>query len=406
VIPQLYSAYDNYVALLSSLTEVSVVDTNQNNMVIAKTDLDLEPGFVNLGQQHFAVGINSSIWYYRWRADAFGSTETKVSLVCKRDYFGTIKAVQMNDAWTAVLSDGQVTLHQIESQDGEDFKLPPQSDKPIVSMYIVDSFLIMLDAGGKLMYYLIEDQALLSEHTEENKIVKIFPNKKGTRIVCIDSTGQGIFYNPVNDSTLMIPNFSPDTINVLFDNEDRNMFVTIDKEKINTYLFCPISLEGPCIFHLPEYLKLDEVEKSKAGVITYIDRDLSPIILKGGFVYSYARSDGIRGQYLTTHSYINSWRAQNDSDEGHLRYFLQNLAAHRYADCLEVARTCRKFGTQFYEIIGRHALKNVELEVAETAFQMCKNVGMVYSIQSIINETDKQILVGHIASILFKYDVA
>ena len=31
---------------------------------------------------------------------------------------------------------------------------------------------------------------------------------------------------------------------------------------------------------------------------------------------------------------------------------------------------------------------------------------MVYSIQSIQNETDKQILVGHIASILFKHDVA
>jgi hypothetical protein len=37
---------------------------------------------------------------------------------------------------------------------------------------------------------------------------------------------------------------------------------------------------------------------------------------------------------------------------------------------------------------------------------MCKNVGMVYSIQSIQNESDKQILVGHIASILFKHDVA
>jgi hypothetical protein len=35
-------------------------------------------------------------------------------------------------------------------------------------MYIVESFLIMLDAGGKLMYYLIEDQALLTEHKEEN----------------------------------------------------------------------------------------------------------------------------------------------------------------------------------------------------------------------------------------------
>jgi WD repeat-containing protein 19 len=51
-------------------------------------------------------------------------------------------------------------------------------------------------------------------------------------------------------------------------------------------------------------------------------------------------------------------------------------------------------------------LKYVELNIAELAFQMCKNVGMVYSIQSIKQETDKQILVGHIASILFKHDIA
>jgi len=51
-------------------------------------------------------------------------------------------------------------------------------------------------------------------------------------------------------------------------------------------------------------------------------------------------------------------------------------------------------------------LRFVDLEIAETAFQMCKNVGMVYSIQSIQSETDKQILVGHIASMLFKHDIA
>lgn len=187
----------------------------------------------------------------------------------------------------------------------------------------------------------------------------------------------------------MIPNFSPETSQVLFDLEERNLFVTVDKDKMSTYLFVPISLDGPQIFHLPEYLKLDEVDKAKPGVVTYIDKDLKPIILKGGFVYSYSRSDGIRGQYLTTHSYINSWRSQNDSDEGHLRYFLQNLAAHRYAECMEVARTSVKFGQNFFEIIGKHCLRFVELEIAETAFQMCKNVGMVYSIQAIASETDK-----------------
>jgi len=40
------------------------------------------------------------------------------------------------------------------------------------------------------------------------------------------------------------------------------------------------------------------------------------------------------------------------------------------------------------------------------AFQMCKNVGMVYSINSIIHETEKSVLVGHVNSILFKHDDA
>ena len=37
---------------------------------------------------------------------------------------------------------------------------------------------------------------------------------------------------------------------------------------------------------------------------------------------------------------------------------------------------------------------------------MCKNVGMVYSIQSIKHESEKNILMGHVASILFKHDLA
>ena len=56
-----------------------------------------------------------------------------------------------------------------------------------------------------------------------------------------------------------------------------------------------LSLEGPQIIHLPEYLKLDEVDKNKPGVITFVDKDLKPIILKGGFLYSHAKTDGIRG---------------------------------------------------------------------------------------------------------------
>ncbi len=135
--------------------------------------------------------------------------------------------------------------------------------------------------------------------------------------------------------------------------------MTVDKEKMQAYLYVQLSLDGPQIIHLPEYLKLDEVDKNKPGVITFVDKDLKPIILKGGFLYSHAKTDGIRGQfikgelileilkyyheYLTTHSYIDSWRGLQDSDEGHLRFFLQNLAIHRYNACIEAAKTCLRY---------------------------------------------------------------
>lgn len=67
VVPNLNSTYEKYASVLSSLTEISVVDVSKNNMVVARTNLDVEPAFLNLGPTHFAVGINNSVWYYRWR---------------------------------------------------------------------------------------------------------------------------------------------------------------------------------------------------------------------------------------------------------------------------------------------------------------------------------------------------
>lgn len=116
VVPQLFSAYKSYCALLSSLTEVSVIDCARNNMIIGKAEMDIEPHHLSIGPDHFAVGINDSVWFYRWRP--IGATEITtvsiVQLVCKRDYMGVVKKVVMNEGWAAALTDGQVFLHSIE----------------------------------------------------------------------------------------------------------------------------------------------------------------------------------------------------------------------------------------------------------------------------------------------------
>jgi WD repeat-containing protein 19 len=73
---------------------------------------------------------------------------------------------------------------------------------------------------------------------------------------------------------------------------------------------------------------------------------------------------------------------------------------------MEVARNCTAFSQQFFEALGKYCLRYLELHFAESAFQMCKNVGMVFSIQNIKHETEKNILMGHVASILFKHELA
>jgi len=169
------------------------------------------------------------------------------------------------------------------------------TETPIVNIAMAGDFLIMVDAQGKMKYYLMEDNSTICEHKSQNPIVKVFPNQSGTKCIVVDKTGSGYLYNPIDDSQLFVPNFAGDTYEVLWDIDDPNVFVTIDPQKMQTYLFCPISLDGPQIIHLPEYLKLDEVDKNKNGIVTFLDKSLKPLILKNGFVYSYARSDGIRG---------------------------------------------------------------------------------------------------------------
>ena len=71
----------------------------------------------------------------------------------------------MNDAWTAVLSEGKVILHSITDSSVNDIKFPQNAgEKPIAQVRIANEFLILLDTTGKITYYLLEDQAPLCEY--------------------------------------------------------------------------------------------------------------------------------------------------------------------------------------------------------------------------------------------------
>lgn len=179
------------------------------------------------------------------------------------------------------------------------------------------------------------------------------------------------------------------------------MFITYDKGKINTYLYMQTSLDGPTILHIPRYNSMEDLNKNITGVETKINKDLSPVMLKNGYLYTHSPSEGLRGEYLSTHAYVGS------DEEGKIANFLQNMAIHRFTQCFRIAEEMsEEVSQQMYEAIGKYALRHVELTHAENAFRLNKNVGMVYAINSIKDETEKYILMGHIASILHKHDIA
>jgi WD repeat-containing protein 19 len=77
-------------------------------MIIGKTDLEVEPQHIAIGPDHLAVGINDSVWYYRWRPIGANeiTSQSMIQLVGKREYMGVVKKVEMNDVWVAALTEG------------------------------------------------------------------------------------------------------------------------------------------------------------------------------------------------------------------------------------------------------------------------------------------------------------
>jgi len=67
-IPFLTGTYGSIVSVLSSFTEVSILDTTRITQIspISSINLDNEPGFLALGLYHLAAGINNNVWYYLW----------------------------------------------------------------------------------------------------------------------------------------------------------------------------------------------------------------------------------------------------------------------------------------------------------------------------------------------------
>lgn len=59
---------------------------------------------------------------------------------------------------------------------------------------------------------------------------------------------------------------------------------------------------------------------------------------------------------------MNAYRGADDNNEGHFRYFLQNLALHKFANSHKAALSLKN--PKLFDTFGRKCLENLEFDVA------------------------------------------
>lgn len=220
-LPVIGSGFGCNIAYLTSIAEISVVQTmaddstvhtkslmqpeneerneysenvNQKSKsaifpVLWKQDVKIEPAFCVLGPHDLAVGLNNECWFFSMKTKpAYAIKGMGDSIVSHFDYIASIHAVKLNSNYAAVLSEGRIHLHNLNSINGtedqhsmhhqseihekHDIVLPYKDASADVScIELTENFLIAGTTSGSIMYWLLSDpisNSLWEENVQED----------------------------------------------------------------------------------------------------------------------------------------------------------------------------------------------------------------------------------------------
>mmetsp|Transcript_44380 Transcript_44380/g.108454 ORF Transcript_44380/g.108454 Transcript_44380/m.108454 type:complete len:1358 (+) Transcript_44380:80-4153(+) len=381
--PVLNAASGTTMAYLSSLREVvvkDVVDEGRRNLSI---HIKMEPSFMGLGRHHVAMGMNNLCWFY--------ACDNQGQQINEMHYMATVESISMSSTMAAVRYDGRLQLHMITGDpDGTRTKTFPEEseDARITSHHVTDQFLMYSTSRGSLIYYSIEDDAVPNEYRHEIGISHIFPNTAGTRVVFVDESLRGLLYNPVDISTLEIPEFPKGVTAILWDMYDRNTFVAVTLTEFHTYVYVPVSMKGADVAHI--------------GVTDRINQD-APILLYNGVVSCQTPGGSVSAFTLTTHTLLTAPTDKVVKSDPP-KQFRQALELRRLEEAVQCALAMDD--EKVLQEVKNAAMELLDVQAALRAAVLTRDVGMVLALEKLQACEDRNLLGGSIAMFLGNYSLA
>ncbi|KAJ0402088.1 hypothetical protein ATCC90586_000273 [Pythium insidiosum] len=415
--PKVYDHYNNYVAYLSSLRELSVVDVldRDSPMHIA---VSIEPSFVSLGPRHVAVGMNNRVWYYRCDGTSHDA------LVNEQQYLGRVASVKLNRDYACVLCDGKASLHLIEPGAGGHVDLQEEQGKvfsssaggrdernnEISAIALTKDFFVYATSNGTgaIHFFYLSEWKFLDgcsyRHDDGVGIVQIAPNRDGTRILFLDSRRRGYLLHAPTRDALYVPSIPSTTTSLLWDTVDPNVFVALQPSEFGVYHYADMTVNGPEVTQLGFMEIHNNGEFVIAPQNTPIPPDLSPILICDGVMTCQHATGKLTTLTACTHDQLQKSArapATGDHEKAMFRQHLSMLhmdAAWKLAVSIDsrdywLALACR----------GMHTL---DVGVAKRAYGQLGDAGMVLGLDRIEHMEEKNLLAGHISMLFGDYGEA
>ena len=410
IINETFSISGNLFSTMLSLNEVCTyrIEKETKNKIYT-LQLEDEPKNFVVSDQYFVASFGTIAQIFK-TTDNKGKVLPKIEGI-KKDFSSNISMVALNQNYMSVLAEGRCNFIKLDTDTTEKIFPLKDTDDQIYYVAMTEDFLAYSDSNNRVKIYAIKSNcANISDYKFDNPIRKIFPNKTGTKYVCIDNLGKGFLYNPINELVIPMDNESELT-NIIWDQEDSNLFVGVNKGNTTIYTFYIIhnSLQGPYVRVMKEYSYIEDLDSDKVNPITTtLDKGCYPFYLSGGYLSYFIKSTKeIKGVILNSHYWLFNWRENGDSDDGHKKYFMQNYQLCRYWNCLKSAKLLNeKDQVDYFEKLGREALKNLNIDIAGESFRLAKNISLVLTVDQLKKENEKKIILGHIAAILGEEDLA
>lgn len=409
--PKIFDFYSKYIAFMSSLREISVVDvTGRDSMM--QIAVSIEPSFVALGPRHIAVGINTQVYYYR--CDGLSN-----DLVDEKKYFGRVVQTKLSREYACVLYDGIAHLHRIEPSsasnrprdNGRESQLFPgnSEDKTIhiTSIALTKDFLIYATSNGtgKIHYfYLQEWSALLGSsyyHDDGVGISLMAPNRSGTRVAFIDTRRRCYLLNATTREVLYLPTIANNVQQLLWDMSDPSVFIATQSNSFSLFHYTDASVNGAEVTELG-YLEVhDDGEVVIAPQETKVSHDHAPILIYDGVVTCQHTSGKLETIVSCSHDQFQKPQRSSQSVENEKELFCQNLSLLR----LEAAWQCavRIDQRDFWLALAGRAMHTLNVSIAKRVYRKLGDAAMVMNLSRIEGIEEKNLLAGHLSLLLGAY---